>query len=435
LALVILLLIHLVFSFGFMVKQRQTVAYVASDNSPLLQNKQTSLGPYPLSDDLNLSHESIQTDILRNSAILSGAITKDWTVMAYMAADNDLSQAALDDLNEMETAGSDERINVVTLIDLHDNPAIYYIGRDTPANPNIISQPITESLFGTEIDTGDPANLTVFAKWAIKTYPAKHYALLLWGHGLGWKGFGHDYSSSSDSLSPSEIEEALLSTKNSTGFTIDVLAFDACMMQMSEIVTALGNKHLTRLMVGSEETVPGAGLDYYKILSLLKENPSQSPETWASIIVDNYLSNYPEEKVTMSALLLEKTNDLTANLDSLADALLQSGEWENIYKARSQTECFSDPAYIDLYDFVVKLQVSVKNDNLLQEAQRMKDYLDQIILISGHNKTHPQIHGLSIYFPSNGNLDPGYYSLNFEVTSWNLFLIQYLSRNYTTNPH
>jgi hypothetical protein len=417
-----------------MVKQRQTVAYVASDNPLQLPNKQTTLSPFPLSDVFKSSYDSIQPDILRNSAILSATITKDWTVMAYMAADNDLSQAALDDLNEMEAAGSDERINIVALFDCKNNPELYYIARDSPANSLIISQQITGSPFSSEIDTGDPANLTIFTKWAINTYPAKHYALFLWGHGLGWRGFGHDYSSSSNSLSPSEIEEGLLSTKNSTGFTIDVVAFDACMMQMSEIVTALGNKQLARLMVGSEETVPGAGLDYCKILSLLEDNPTQSPETWASFIVDIYLSNYPEEKVTMSTLFLEKTNDLTPNVDSLADALLRSGEWEDIYKARSQTESFSDAAYIDLYDFVVKLQVSVTNENLLQESQRMKDYLDQIILVSGHNKTHPQIHGLSIYFPSSGNLDPGYYSLNFEATSWNRFLIQYLSHNYTTNP-
>ena len=37
----------------------------------------------------------------------------DWTYMVYMGADNNLSTAGLFDLNEMETAGSGEKVNIV----------------------------------------------------------------------------------------------------------------------------------------------------------------------------------------------------------------------------------------------------------------------------------------------------------------------------------
>ena len=37
----------------------------------------------------------------------------DWTYMVYMGADNNLSTAGLFDLNEMESAGSDEKVNIV----------------------------------------------------------------------------------------------------------------------------------------------------------------------------------------------------------------------------------------------------------------------------------------------------------------------------------
>ena len=38
---------------------------------------------------------------------------KSWTVMIYMGADNNLSLAGLVDLNEMETVGSNDDINIV----------------------------------------------------------------------------------------------------------------------------------------------------------------------------------------------------------------------------------------------------------------------------------------------------------------------------------
>jgi len=286
---------------------------------------------------------------------------------------------------------------------------------------------ITNTPFDPEINTGCPSNLSNFSKWTIDNFPAKRYVLLLWGHGLGWRGVAYDYSSSNDSLSPSEIEEALLSVKESVGFHIDVVVFDACLMQMSEVAASLGTRQLAGLMVGSQETVPGGGLDYGKIFSLLKSNPGQSSEDWVSDIVDKYLYSYPEEKVTLSAIRLEKINELTANLDSLAYALLQSGEWTAISDARSQSEYFSDQAYIDLYDFVEKLQSSVNNTSLLLEAKKMQSYLDQAILKNGNNNTHPEIHGVSFYFPYSGNMDPSYCEQIVEITGWARFLIQYLN--------
>ena len=34
---------------------------------------------------------------------------------------------------------------------------------------------------------GDPNTLVAFVQWATATYPANHYALILWDHGNGWR--------------------------------------------------------------------------------------------------------------------------------------------------------------------------------------------------------------------------------------------------------
>src|SRR3990167_10775429 len=43
----------------------------------------------------------------------SSTSKRKWTYMVYMGADNNLSTSGIIDLNEMETVGSDENINIV----------------------------------------------------------------------------------------------------------------------------------------------------------------------------------------------------------------------------------------------------------------------------------------------------------------------------------
>ncbi|HUM71805.1 MAG TPA: hypothetical protein PLK31_23505, partial [Chloroflexota bacterium] len=50
------------------------------------------------------------------TATHDGALA-DWTILVYMAADNNLEQAALLDINEMEAAGSSEKVHLLVQID------------------------------------------------------------------------------------------------------------------------------------------------------------------------------------------------------------------------------------------------------------------------------------------------------------------------------
>jgi len=44
---------------------------------------------------------------------------KQWTVLVWMAGDNDLEEYALGDLNELKKIGSTADVDVVAQIDLH----------------------------------------------------------------------------------------------------------------------------------------------------------------------------------------------------------------------------------------------------------------------------------------------------------------------------
>ena len=63
---------------------------------------------------------------------------------------------------------------------------------------------------------GDPAELLRFVHWAVKNYPARRYALVIWNHGHGWeksprppyRGISYD-DSSGKGISTEALGEAL----------------------------------------------------------------------------------------------------------------------------------------------------------------------------------------------------------------------------------
>src|SRR5438034_5687153 len=105
---------------------------------------------------------------------------KQWTVMVWMAGDNDLEDFALGDLREMKKVGSTDGIDVVAQIDLlrDHRTRRYHVRRDTAVERDVVEE------LG-ETNTGDPAVAADFFTWGITRYPAHHYLAVLWNHGSG----------------------------------------------------------------------------------------------------------------------------------------------------------------------------------------------------------------------------------------------------------
>jgi hypothetical protein len=47
----------------------------------------------------------------------TGNPMREWTVLGYLAGDNNLDGAAVEDINEMEVVGSTDQVNVVVQVD------------------------------------------------------------------------------------------------------------------------------------------------------------------------------------------------------------------------------------------------------------------------------------------------------------------------------
>ncbi len=421
---------------------------------------------------------------------------KEWTVMVYLAGDNNLDSAGVVDLKEMKKVGSTEQINVIAQFDRE--------GKDIATNRYYIRKggTLAKDVVGNlgETNMGNPRVLEDFIKWGIKNYPAEHYLVVVWNHGNGWndenvyrvarnmmklnikrrgevvlpakgapkdsvsirriraiggkkfrhalfhtsimkaittRGIAYD-DDAQDFLDNIEMKRLLASTKKILKRKIDILGMDACMMSMAEVVYQLRDS--VSLTVGSEEVEPGDGWPYNRILARLTKKPTMMPSELATTIVNEYLASYPANAgVTQSACDLSKAGLLASAVDQLADVLnshlSDAAVRAKIVECRLQTQAYDTPDYIDLYDFCDLLESKTGFDDIRAACSAVENMIqrDGVVIRSGYKgKNVKHSNGLSIYFPQK-SLSSLYATLDFtKKTSWGKFLERCIS--YTRRP-
>jgi hypothetical protein len=375
-----------------------------------------------------------------------------WTVLFYIAADNNLESYALADFNEMEFTGSTPGVNVVVQIDRADGydasngnwtgARRYFVTQDTSLT-KIGSQELDD--IG-ETNTGDPATLVDFATWAINAYPADRYALILWDHGGSWLGVANDNSADGDGLTLPELDSALSQIVQTTGIgQFEMIGFDACLMGSLEVYSAIAP--YARYGVGSADLIPGNGWDYVGMLDALAADPTIQGDALGRAIVDSFMTYYTEVttqyKVFNLALVdLTQTGAVVQSLDQLAgtvqDAPLTA--LAPLVLARSQTRlfgAFDDPRFVDtwaaadLLGFLDRLAQDTSGGALLSAAQNAYE-AGAGMIVYYRGSTDPALvkpGGVSIYFPRNARLFQTDLAARYDaeappdlVTRWSGFL-------------
>lgn len=146
-----------------------------------------------------------------------------WTLMVYMAADNELEAQAIVDLKEMFAANLPDDVNVVVMVD-RANGYDASEGNWTGAYRGQVQQGMTVQAIASdwenlgEVNTGDWSTLKGFID-SVKAnpgYAAQRYGLVIWGPGGGITGTAWDYSANLDNLSLSELNSAFNSSNLQT---------------------------------------------------------------------------------------------------------------------------------------------------------------------------------------------------------------------------
>jgi hypothetical protein len=377
-----------------------------------------------------------------------------WTVMLYQDADDEvLEQDVFTDFNEAERIGSTDNVHIVAQLDRFrgaftgdgnwTSTRRYYVTRDNDLTA-IHSQLVAD--LG-EANMSDPATLVDFATWAVKTFPAEHYVLVLSDHGMGWPGGWTDPAPAGNTLERAplarlvgnamyldQVDSALGQIRQATGIDkFDIVGMDACLMGQLEILSTL-EPH-ARYAITSEETEPALGWAYSAFLQALTANPGMSPADLSKVVVQSYIvddqrivdnqarANYLYEMgggnasasqlaqaigkdATLAAVDLSKVPALMSSVNDLSYAM-QKTDQSQIASARNYALSFTSvfgksapPAYIDLGSFVQILARQSSNSNLQQIAQQVYGNIKQAVIAEKHGSSKNGATGVAIYFPN-----------------------------------
>lgn len=115
-----------------------------------------------------------------NAVARSGPTVADWTILVYMAGDNNLDPFGNDDIREMKSVGSSDKLHLIVQRDTVGASARRLRLRKgtTVAGDSLVE-------LG-RVNSGDPAVLQDFLEWGLEAYPAKRTMAVLWNHGNGW---------------------------------------------------------------------------------------------------------------------------------------------------------------------------------------------------------------------------------------------------------
>ena len=237
----------------------------------------------------------------------------DWTVMVYMAGNN-LEDFGIQDFLEMAKVGSNHRVNVVVQFDRTLGGDASF-GDWTDTRRGLIRAGDKPNAFWGnsigEVNMGNANTLKNFVDWGTNSYKAKHYALVMWGHGDGLTVSYDDITD--DGISGNELSSVL----SSTGNKVELVGADACLMATTEFAYQISNN--AAVFVGSQELEPGTGWNYTNTLRTLEANPTQTPAQFGSTIATSYQQTYAASDETFSMVNLAALR--SSNPVSLTNAL------------------------------------------------------------------------------------------------------------------
>lgn len=423
----------------------------------------------------------------------------DWTLLIYMAGDNDLDDFGAEDIKEMKKVGSSDRIHILVQRDTAAAgiPAYRYRVQKGTAMKDDVLMDLGET------NTGDPKVLEDFLTWGMKHYPAQRTMAVLWNHGSGWddtdiyaearhrnlrpgdvkpagsaarrsgvvgraalpptfvrKGkpatrrYRTSFFLSAFEMAPAsgkqprraiafddEAQDFLDSVEMKNVFTritkkygrkFDLIGMDACLMSMIEPVFQV--QKCGSVFCGSQESEPGKGWPYDKVLAKLAKQPAMSGAQLATIIVDEYSASYPASKaVTQTALDLTKLTGVQQAADALGLILktnlktaaggINFSLHGQISAARKEAQGYDHPDYVDLCDFADKL--AAYWPKAAAAAKNIRAAVKACVI--ANRAKHAQVrrsNGISIYLPL-VEVNALYAKLDFANGNWHAFLKAY----------
>jgi len=366
-----------------------------------------------------------------------------WTIMVYMGGDCAGGEGITDELQDMAGAGftgKDVRIIVLADYSGQENSYLYEIMNGTTRR--LVSHGMGIDLTGGEVNTGSQATLTAFIAFVKEEYPADNYALVLWNHRAGRMASQElqafqiprdadgssdtrwlltDENSGSDPLTIEETHTAL------SGQGISLLGMDTSGMASLEVAAGLSDA-VAYLAVSQHRTVP-QGWDYaaaFNAFISLGEG-GQTALALGRIFADTYISSAAGRGETadldLNIIDCNTIRELIADLNDFAGELAVSNG-DEVTLARNNSHSFEMNRSVDLYNLC-------QESSFFADSAALQSSIDASVAYRSSINCSSREHGISLYFPVLGELDPDYsgYTASAQdftgTGEWDEFIAEY----------
>ncbi len=338
-----------------------------------------------------------------------------WLYMLYLAGDNNLDSAGDEDIEEMAKIGSTENVWLLVLQDKWSigDTSIQFV---RSGEVDVLPLWVVDRSWSDEVDTGDPSVAQDWAEWAIRAFSIDSKLMLdFWNHGGGIYGCCWDDNNNHNFLSYSELSDILQALSGSYG-KLELVGFDACLMQMAETLVELGD--YAKFIVAAEETEPGDGWEYNYFLDDLVANPGMDGGELGEAIVVGYFELYGHQGgETLSVVDASYRAQITQLLDDFASKALDDGATADVAAARNDTYKFYMSDFIDLSHFASNFIEIHDGTELNTLAQEIVDAVDDAVYYREQGSGAGVTRGMSIYLPS-ANYASEYDGLAITATKW-----------------
>lgn len=384
-----------------------------------------------------------------------------WTVLVYLAGDNNLEEYMAEDLLDLEKVGSSPDMNIIAQIDRGadcDTSVVKHGGKPGMVRYYVHKSPDPQKITSPELrDMGhtDSAQFRYFKNfltWGMKTYPADRYFIIADSHGVGQRGLITDEGGLKPNIiSIPDFRSALEGAEKDAGVDKDqvLLGMDNCLMAQTEFAYEL--KDSAAMMLASQSTV---STDNWRMNELFADPHIADydiPQMAAHVFEANNLDlmeegkNPPEIKkprIATAALLdLSQAGKLKEAVKNLETAVMKSSEPQakikQILAVKSRSGFFSHSQFSyyasDFYAAAQKLakDKSIQDPELKKAAKNLAGVLHQVIVENSHRDSLEHGHnanGLGILTSGNAEMfvNINYQNLAFSKdTGWGQFVSQY----------
>ncbi len=319
-----------------------------------------------------------------------------WTFLIYSSITGDIDGAGEEAFGNLEMAGSGDGVEVVAQrsrnpADNHSWKGVRRYHVNSPASDGSSNSVVLEDMG--DLDMSDSRNLEDFIQWGMKQFPARHYGIILGGHGGGFLGAVTDKNRRGMMALPS-MERAFGNTEDKTGVKPDLLIFNSCFMASTE--TAVQFEDSADFMVASQKAEYGAGLPIEEMIRTIRHNSREGRKTSpgeSAVALVEASRNTSRQTPAVSAIDLQKIKKVARHLGQMAEALLNTDTPVDIVRSIIAGTTPSHPSprreppftyYRDLRELARTLESSplIHDENLKDSACSLGEALDEAIIAS-----------------------------------------------------